>query len=134
MFASSCRTYPKNLLTNTTSAPPLQSKLYHIYNEGGKKQSIDKLLKGTQKDRWQKALSNKCGCLAQGNKHGVSATNKIQFIRKSYVLLNHTVTYAYFVCDHWPLKAEPWRVRCVVQGEKLHYPEHDTVCLSIFFL
>ena len=29
------------------------------------------------------------------------------------------VTYVSFVCDHRPLKSEPWRFRCVVGGDKL---------------
>lgn len=33
------------------------------------------------------------------------------------------VTHANFVCDHRPLKSEPWRVRCVLGGDKLSYSE-----------
>ena len=31
------------------------------------------------------------------------------------------ITYASFMCDHRPLKTEPWRVRIVVGGDKLSY-------------
>jgi len=33
------------------------------------------------------------------------------------------VTYGSFVCDHRPLKDEEWRVRLVVGGNKLAYPD-----------
>ena len=36
----------------------------------------------------------------------------------SYWLEGH---YVSFVCDHWPLKTEPWRVWLVAGGDKLPY-------------
>ena len=33
------------------------------------------------------------------------------------------VTYVSFVCDHCPLKSEPWRICIVVGGDKLSYHE-----------
>ena len=35
--------------------------------------------------------------MAQGNKHGVLATDKIEFIQKDKVPANHDVTYTFFV-------------------------------------
>ena len=96
----------------------------HIYNEKtGKKETLASLLKGPQHERWYRALSNELGRLADGNKYGVEGTNTIRFIQQSDVPSNKTVTYANFVCDHRPLKAEPWRVRCVAGGDKLPYAD-----------
>ena len=80
------------------------------------------MLESQQKERWNKALSNEFGRLAQGNIHGVTHTDTIDFILKHDVPRQQKVTYATFVCDHRPLKSEPWRVRCVVGGDKLDYP------------
>ena len=97
-------------------------KLCHIFDENGKKESLDSLLK---KDPtiWGCALSNEWGRLAQGNKHGVQATNTIIFIRKEEIPIGRAVTYASFVCDRRPLKPEPFRVRVVVGGGRLSYDE-----------
>ena len=47
----------------------------------------------------------------------------MDFIYKKDVPKNKKVTYATFVCDYRPLKSEPWRVRCVVGGDRLPYPD-----------
>ena len=51
------------------------------------------------------------------------ATNTIAFIKPSQVPTGQKVTYTSFVCDHRPLKTEPFRVRLTVGGDKLAY--HD---------
>ena len=61
------------------------------------------------------------GRLAQGNKLGVLTTNNIKFIKQSQVPNYRKFTYASFVCDHRPLKTEPWRVWLVVGGYRLPY-------------
>ena len=53
--------------------------------------------------------------------HGVIPTNTIEFIRAIDVPLDKMITYASFVCDHRPLKSEPWHVQIVVGGDKLTY-------------
>ena len=107
----------------------LHPTINHIYDETGKKQTIHHLLASNQKERRTKALSNEFGRLAQGNIHGVDHTDTIDFIYKHDVPKNKKVTYATFVCDHRPLKTEPWRVRCVVGGDKLPSP-FDTSSLT----
>ena len=99
----------------------LYPTINHIYDVQGKKQTVHNLLASDQKVRWTRALSNEFGRLAQGNIHGVAHTDTIDFISKSDVPKNKKVTYATFVCDHRPLKSEPWRIRCVVGGDKLPY-------------
>ena len=45
----------------------------------------------------------------------------ISFIPKHLVPTASLVTYGNFICNHRPLKAEPYRVRLTVGGDKLHY-------------
>ena len=100
-----------------------QPTAMHMYDDQGEKLSMDNLIQGEHKDRWVKALSNEWDRLAQGNKHGVLATNTIKFIQPSQVPNDRKITYVSFVCDHRPLKTEPWRVRLVVGGDRLPYEE-----------
>ena len=94
----------------------------HIFNAAGKKLSIDALINGEDgHKKWQPALSNEWGRLAQGNDAGVKHTDTIQFIPKNEVPMENTVTYASFVCNHRPLKDEKWRIRLVVGGDRLEY-------------
>ena len=59
---------------------PLYPNVNHIYNDEGKKQTLDSLRSFPQGEIWGKALSNKWGRLAQGNKYNVIATDTIEFI------------------------------------------------------
>merc|ERR1712012_487590 len=75
----------------------------HIYDKTtGKRLTIDKL-RATNTTRWNRALSNEWGRLAQGNDHGVVAQDAIDFILVHEVPSGRAVTYAQFVCDHCPL-------------------------------
>ena len=112
------------LATESMNIQPKYPVVNHIYNTQGKRETIDTLRLSHQKDIWEKALSNEWGCLAQGNCHGVIPTNTISFIHKNEVPMDRDVTYTSFVCDHRPLKIEPWRVRIVVGGDRLSY-SHD---------
>ena len=100
----------QNITQKYTNWQPLYPAVNHIYNAEGKRQTLDKLRASNQKDIWEKALSNEWGRLAQGNDHGVVPTNTISFIHRHEVPMDRDVTYASFVCDHRPLKTEPWRV------------------------
>ena len=100
----------------------IQHRVHHIYNEHGKRESIETLMKKNP-EKWGKAWSNEWGRLAQGNENNVVFTDTIEFILKSDVLPTNAVTYASFVCDYRPLKSEPYRVRIVVGGDKLSYGE-----------
>ena len=104
---------------------PPQTHAGDIYNSDGTKASIDELLRGPDKDIWDRALSNEVGHLAQGNNAGVTSTDIIDFISHSDVPKNVKVTYANFVCSHRPNKPEPWRIRIVVGGDRL-YCSYDT--------
>lgn len=105
-----------------TSIPSLSNNAFHLYHPTtGKKETIDTLLNGPNATLWTKSLSNEWGRLAQGNVHGVKATDTIDFIHKSKVPVDRKVTYGSFVCDYRPLKDDPYRIRLVVGGDKLDY-------------
>ena len=89
----------------------------HIYNESGEILNIDKLLK-FDPITWQPLVSNEFGRLAAGIRD-IKGNNAIKFVSKSSILPHEKVTYAQFVCDERPLKAEKHRVCCVVGGDKL---------------
>jgi hypothetical protein len=97
----------------------LEHYMNHIYDEHGRKLKILDLLNGNNKDVWKRSMSNELGRLAKGNKFGVKHTDTMAFIRKTEVPLGKKVTYANFRADYRPLKPEPYRIRCVVGGDKL---------------
>ena len=84
--------------------------LNYIFDASGKKLTLSELLQGPTNDIWSRSLSNELGRLTQGNDFGVSFSNFMRFIPHSSVPKDRKVTYANFVCDHRPLKSEPWRV------------------------
>ena len=58
--------------------------MHHIFT-GEKKETLDTLLRGPTKAIWEKALCNELGCLAQGMKGRVRATDTVKFIAKHEV-------------------------------------------------
>ena len=112
----------QNLVAQHVFSQQHPSALHIINKKSGKKENIDSLLKGPERERWLQAASNEFGRLAQGNKYGVKATDTINFIPKSDVPHDRKVTYGSFVCDYRPLKDDPYRIRLVVGGDKLDYP------------
>ena len=52
----------------------------HIFRPDGKKETIDSVLQGSDRDIWRQSLSNEWGRLAQGNDNGVLSTETIDFI------------------------------------------------------
>lgn len=117
-------THLKQLALNIVTTNQLfTSQANHIFNDRGVRETINSLRK-KDPEKWNRALSNEWGRLAQGNKYGVTATNTITFIfKKSEIPNNAPITYASFVCNFRPLKSEPYRVRIVVGGDKLQYSE-----------
>jgi len=100
---------------------PLTEVVYHIFNDDGKRQNIDKLLLGTMKIIWAKDLENELGCLSDGIPNELLGTKTIQFVFKHEVPKEKKVTYANMVCDHRPLKTEKYRMRLTIGGDKLIY-------------
>ena len=96
------------------------NKILHIYNEEGKKESLDALLHGSMSKIWGTSLSNELGRLAQGVRD-VPGNDVIDFINMNEVPTDKKVTYANMVCDYRPLKTDPYRVRLTVGGDRLDY-------------
>ena len=92
-------------------------RVNHIYRPDGKKETIASLLQGSDRKIWEWSLSNKWGCLAQGNNNNVVATDMINFIHQHKVPTNKDVTYATFVLDYQPLKSKPHQVRITVSSD-----------------
>ena len=78
----------------------LEDKIQHIFCPDGKKETIDTILKGSDRQIWLKSLSSEWGRLAQGNDAGVRSTGTIEFIPKGKVPPDKDVTYATFVLDY----------------------------------
>ena len=94
-----------------------KNSINHIFEEN-KKQSIDTLLQGENKNTWQQELNNELGRLSNGFEK-IKGTNTITFIHKRDIPNNKKATYANMVCDYRPLKSEKYRVRLTVGGDKL---------------
>ena len=72
-----------------------QHHAQHVFHPlTGKKETIESLLNGPMKEVWERAVSNKFGRLVQGNVHGVTSIDTIDFIPQSMVPTSAAVTYA----------------------------------------
>ena len=105
----------------STTAPMLLA--HHIYNNDGKRESLDSLMTGSHRDIWIQSMSNELGRLAQGNDSGIKYTDTINFIPKKEVPAGCSITYASFVCDYCPTKADKYCIRLVAGGDKLSYDQ-----------
>ena len=71
----------------------------HIYNDQGKKETINTLLAGNDGPTWTNALCNEYGQLAQGlTGNTVLGTDTIDFIYQHEVPPDEKVTYGNFIC------------------------------------
>ena len=93
----------------------------------GHKQSLDILLKSEDKTTWFTSLTNEIGRLSQGIgknrpvKDRIKGTNTIFFVHKTQIPCKAKITYANFICDLKPHKAESHRTRLTVGGDRLDY-------------
>ena len=115
----------KNDIIREMQAQHITKCINHIYDTFGNKQSLDDLLKGPTMKIWDLAVTKELGRLAQGI-FDVIGNDVIDFISKSEVPPNKTVTYANMVCDYRPLKNEKFRVRLTVGGDRLPYLDDAT--------
>ena len=112
----------RNIAARTLLAQHLFTPtLHHLFQPNGRKETLDSVLRGKDAATWKRSLSNEIGRLAQGNDYGVTSTDTIEFIHKCDVPQGRTVTYANFILDYRPLKAEQHRIRLVAGGDKLPY-------------
>ena len=93
-------------LQKLTAQQVFTLKSFHIFQSNGKKETIDTVLNGNDKEIWEEALSNEWGRLVRSNKYGVRSTDIIEFITKEQVPKGRDITYATFVLDYCPLKEE----------------------------
>jgi len=78
------------------------------------------------RETWKKSSANEFGRLTQGLKDGrVKGTNTMRYIKKNQIPQDRRkdITYARFVCDYRPNKAEPHRTRLTVGGDRINYPD-----------
>ena len=81
-----------------------------MYNANGKIESINTLLFGIQSGIWTKSMSNELGRLAQGNIHGVTAIDTIDFIFKYEALLVNLLLMPMLCVTTTPLKTEIYSI------------------------
>ena len=93
--------------------------LYHIYNEQGVKQHIDKLLQ-SDPTKWEPSVSNEIERLTKGIR-AIKGNDVFDFIAKHEIPPHKKVTYANLVCDFRPTKEDPYRTRLTVGGDRLDY-------------
>ena len=99
---------------------------FHIWNNNGKKETIDTFLVGSDSYTWWKAVGNKLWRLANGLENQIRVTNTIKFIINGELPSGCTVTYANFVCNYRPLKSELFIVILTIGGQRLEYPDDAT--------
>ena len=98
----------------------MASKVFHIFDTTGHKESLDSFLKGPHSTTWTDAVSNGLDRLAQGI-NNVKGNDVLGFILKSKVPSDRIVTYDNIVCDYRPHKQEKHRVRLTVSGDRPPY-------------
>ena len=75
---------------------------------------------------WQLSSANEFGWLAQGVGGRITGTDAIRFIHHHEMPPTPRPTYARFVCDIRPQKAEKERTRLTVGGNLIDYPDSVT--------
>ena len=88
----------------------------------GKELEYRHLIKSEKhKKVWSASFAKELQQLAQGNEK-IKGTNKIRFIKQSAVPNDRTVTYGRICVNYRPQKADPYRTRLAVGGDRLDYP------------
>ena len=88
----------------------------------GKMQEYRDLIKTKDKELWQDGAYKELARLAQGRKKGdVQATNTIQFIPHTELPKHKKATYARICANYRPQKADPYRIRITVGGDRIEY-------------
>ena len=104
----------RNIAVQHVAQEQSSLSLYHIYNEAGVKQHVDKLLKQDPKT-WEPSVSNELGRLTKGIRD-IQGNDVFDFIAKHEVPPYKKVTYANLVCDYRPSKDDPYITRLTVEG------------------
>ena len=115
--------HQRHLVQSVQHDPTIAGKMYHPLT--GKVENIDSLLRGPDALKWYQSLTNEWGRCTQGVRQSrpvsehISGNNTMFFILPKNVPSGRKVTYANFVCTMRPGKAEPWRIRMTVGGDRL---------------
>jgi hypothetical protein len=113
------------MLHDTTSESALQYANEIFDEDSGQMLKYRKLITHPKHcDVWLHSSANEFGRLAQGVGNRIQGTDTIFFIHKHQIPEDRfkDVTYAKFVCELKPNKAEVHRTRLTVGGDKVHYP------------
>ena len=92
-----------------------------VNEETGVPEEYPALIRGKDQEIWKSSYGNDICRLAQGMPGRPDGTDTIKFIRRSDVPPNKKVTYGKKECTIRPTKAEKYRVRLTVGGDKLTY-------------
>ena len=109
--------------------PLIQSPNAVTDPETGKQLEYKQLINhpnGHLRKTWQHSSANEFGQLAQGVGGRITETKTIQFIHPYEMPPTCRPTYARFVCDIRPQKAEKERTRLTVGGNLIDYPDPVT--------
>jgi hypothetical protein len=94
-------------------------------DETGQALEYRQLIQGKNKEIWYKLCANEFGQLAQGVGERIKeGTNTIFFINKNQMPKDRKATYARFIIDEQPQKAEKHRTRITVGGNLVDYPSN----------
>jgi hypothetical protein len=129
---------PKHRGTRNRSLTNLPHKT-HVLNavlnkDTGKLEEYRHLIKGKQAQQWRTGNVREIARLAQGlPSHGIpTGTDSINFLHPRNLPANRTATYLRVVSDYRPQKADPYRIRWTVGGNRIHYPgDTYTPCADI---
>lgn len=108
--------------SSTSSSQPHFAFHGHAINpDTGKIAEYCELSQSSEGPIWQASNADKIGCLAQGY-GAIKGTNTIFFIHPSAIPNGRKATYLRVVSAVRPEKANPYRVRWTVGGDKVEYP------------
>ena len=110
----------------------VEQLLNHIYDQKGTRQPLNILLKGSMARIWELSVAREIDRLAKGI-FNIKGNDAIEFIQKSEVPHNETVTYVNMVYDSRLLKSNQYRVRLTVGGDRLEY-YNDTATPATYLI
>ena len=111
-------------VTQKMSQPTINKlSINQMFDNQGKKQSLDKLLTAPVKNIWNTALSNELLRLTQWI-NNVNGNDVIDFIYYKDVPKDKIDTYTNMVCNIRPFKTEKHRIRLIVRGDRLQCPDN----------
>jgi hypothetical protein len=103
---------------------PFEKFTHNIFSvlnaDTGELQELKQLMEGPESEQWINGLCTEWGRIANGY-NGSKGTNTVKFIHPSQIPKHKRATYARVVADYRPQKADPYRVRITVGGDRIEY-------------